>query len=256
MVPFSSLNEARRRLVTAMESVRLQDNRPYHPVAPEEFARRLHSLTSTRVTPVQLPQKPKLTVAVSETAAARAALAAGADRVYLTAEQWQDRPPVSHRDLAALIKEATAWGKEVFPALPRLWHPAAVGDLRTAMELLRALNPQGVLVSGPGGWEAARCQFPSGLVADYPFNVYNKATAVFLKTSGFAGLTVSPELNRRQLSALAPLAARGGEIIVHGNFPLMVSAYCPLQAGSCSRACRQGGYLDAVASLTEKLESL
>jgi len=248
MVPLSSLNRARRRLVAELEAVRLAAARPYSPPDRGEFLRRAEVRAFTPE--VLGPEKdlpPRLTVAVSEPAAAEAALAAGADRVYLAAEEWQDRGRAKQQDWEKVVRAALAAGKEVYVGLPRFWHPSEKRLVEERIELALGLGVRGVLIAGPAGWEAAQERLPGrSLVADYTFNLFNPASAAFLCQLGFAGLTLSPELNRRQLAALAPLNAVGAEVVVHGNFPLMTAAHCPVGAntpeGTCRRLCRAGGY--------------
>lgn len=251
MVPFSSLNEARRRMVTVLSGLRLRAGRPYPRMGRTLFQNRVSSRQEVEL-PGFMPEKsPYLSVAVSDPASARAALAAGADRVYLTAEQWTDRPRPSAGELKQL-KQLAGAGRDLWLALPYIWHPVEAPLVNRWVDLIEEVAPPGVLVRGAGGLELSRRRLNQFMrIADYTFNVYNGFTASYLVGSGFSGLTLSPELNLHQLGLLTPLSAFGGELIVHGNFPLMVSAHCVIGAGrkekgtgrQCkSRACRPGGF--------------
>lgn len=250
MVPWSCLNEARRRLVAALVETRLRKARPYPAVSRREFERRVGAFFAVPTVPDVPVAAPKITVAVGSPAAARAALAAGADRVYVALTAWQHWPSISRREWREALREADARQKEFFPALPRFWHPREKDYLEAVIALVDELNPAGLLIAGPEGWELARARWPRlQLVADHTFHVFNPLTRDFLRqTLGFTGLTLSPELRREQLAAFGPLALAGAEIIVHGNFPLMVSAHCVI--GACAgehaqerRPCRRGFYV-------------
>ncbi|MGB9920240.1 MAG: DUF3656 domain-containing U32 family peptidase [Moorellales bacterium] len=254
MLPLSSLNRIRRRLVAELEEARLTVVRNYPPPAQEEFIREVRRVRARSRPPEAVAGLvPRLTVAVTEPEAAQAALEAGADRVYLGAEQWQDRPAASVRDWKPVVRWAKKEGREVFVGLPRFWHPSEVGQLEERVELARSLGVPGVLIPGPAGWEEARERLEGlRLVADYTFNIFNPPAAALLRSLGFAGLTLSPELNRGQLAAFSPLAAWGAEVVVHGNFPLMSAANCVLRAvlsrrSACRGWCRQSGW-----SLTDR----
>jgi putative protease len=241
MVPLSSLNAARRRLVAEMEGIRLEKARPY-PAPAEGQEKKGVRRAEPPAGRTRRSKLPKIAVAVADPSAAIAALASGADRLYLVPEGWQDGVGVLSRWRE--VAEA-AQGKEVFPALPRFWHPTERDYLQEVLEAISALRPQGLLVPGPAGWEVAASRFPgASMVADYTFNVFNGDAAEFLLRLGFEGVTFSPELNLRQLRLMAPLAAVGGEIIVHGNFPLISSFHCLAKAAyqegePCRGPCRR-----------------
>ncbi|MGN1350179.1 MAG: U32 family peptidase [Anaerovoracaceae bacterium] len=101
-----------------------------------------------------------------------------------------------------------------------------------------------LLIGGYGGIHHYRETNP--FVTDYSLNVVNASSCRQLHRLGAKRITLSYELNRRQIRDLldAYLDENGGypslEMIVYGRAPLMFTKYCPLkkldQCGSC-RTC-------------------
>lgn len=190
---------------------------------------------------------PRLAVAVGDAAAARAALAAGAERVYLGGEVWQGREPIGRAELEALLRLAGEQGAELIPALPRLWHEQEEAKVSRRLELLLQAGAATILVANAGSLQMIKERGVAGW-ADYPLNLFNSWSVAALAREGLKGVTLSPELNLEQLRQIAaeiPL-----EVVVHGALPLMVSAHCVLGARlggrtkgePCTAPCRRGGY--------------
>lgn len=104
-----------------------------------------------------------------------------------------------------------------------------------------ALREGELLIGGYGGIYYYRNRNP--FVADYSLNVVNAESCRRLYSLGAKRVTLSYELNRKQLRELidAYRMENGGspalEMIVYGRAPLMFTKYCPMkkmgQCGSC-----------------------
>lgn len=99
-----------------------------------------------------------------------------------------------------------------------------------------------LLIGGYGGVYRYRDTNP--FVTDYSMNVVNSAACYELHRLGAKRVTLSYELNRKQISDLleAYCEANDGypalEMIVYGRAPLLVTKYCPLKKmGQCGK-CR------------------
>lgn len=103
-----------------------------------------------------------------------------------------------------------------------------------------------LLVGGYGGIYAYRESNP--FVADYSMNVVNSVSCYELHRLGAKRVTLSYELNRKQIGDLiaAYKETNGGapalEMIVYGRAPLLFTKYCPLKKmGQCGR-CKSRTY--------------
>lgn len=103
-----------------------------------------------------------------------------------------------------------------------------------------------LLIGGYGGIYHYRDT--NEFVSDYSFNVVNAVACRKLHELGARRVTLSHELNKRQIRALVDSYVRenGGypalELIVYGRAPLLFTKYCPLKvAGQCGK-CRSKSY--------------
>ena len=103
-----------------------------------------------------------------------------------------------------------------------------------------------LLIGGYGGIHHYRKTNP--FVADYSLNVVNSASCHELFRLGAARVTLSYELNKRQIEDLiyAYHEENDGypalEMIVYGKAPLMFSKYCPLKKMDQCGVCRSKTY--------------
>ncbi len=103
-----------------------------------------------------------------------------------------------------------------------------------------------LLVGGYGG--LYRYGRTNPVVTDYSLNVVNSVSVHKLHSLGAKRVTLSYELNKKQLRDLVDAYCRdnGGypslEMIVYGHTPLMFTNYCPLKAmGQCGK-CKENCY--------------
>lgn len=74
------------------------------------------------------------------------------------------------------------------------------------------------------------------MIANYSMNIFNNQTSSIL--SSFERITLSPELNKQDLSTISCLDTIKKEVIVYGRMPLMHSNYCLLgHTNHCYAAC-------------------
>lgn len=90
---------------------------------------------------------------------------------------------------------------------------------------------ESVLVSMP--WQKKSFEGKK-LYADFRFNVFNSVAADAY--SDFECVTLSPELNLKEIAALAENTSAKLEIIAYGRLPLMITQNCPVKvAGKCRK---------------------
>ena len=145
-----------------------------------------------------------------------AACEEGIEKAYFTIEGYGAEIPLGIADKYA---DKTA----LYIALPKIMRPF---DESACKELVRALEKteiRGYLASTYGQLAILRELTKKEVITDYSFNVFNPLSYEYLKSLGAAGVTVSAELSLNELSAFP-----GGEAVVYGNLPLMITVNCPV----------------------------
>ena len=233
MLPVSSLNRARRALVEAL----IGGQGEPHPTTSLSAL----SLIEQAQPPPELEPPPAgLFVLCRNEAQAEAALAAGADGVYLDFLELTG----TGRALRNLRDKGAAF---VGVAPPRIRKP---GEEKIDA-YLRGLEPDALLVRGLG---ALREVHLSGLgskllcIGDFSLNVANRLTAAEILGRGCAAFVPSFDLDAAQVQALldtpfGPFA----ELVLHHPLPLFHMEHCVFAAllsegkdhRSCGRPCEK-----------------
>ena len=74
------------------------------------------------------------------------------------------------------------------------------------------------------------------IIANYNFNIFNSYSSKEIQKLGFTSITLSPELDERELSNIS---AKNKEVIVYGKIPLMTMSYCLLgKSNRCYKECK------------------
>lgn len=283
MVPVSQINQARRQAVEGV--LRSYVSKARRPVDQDKFFQNLrYLLGASRSHPnrhgqdqaqaqaqAQTPTQtyPGLAVVVGSLAAAEAALAAGANRIYLGGEQLRALAPFTRAQQKQAIAKGRDQGAEVVPCLPRIWRETQAEQIRAYVVEMSRAGAKTFMVGNLGGLELVRRLRDQGEIdpatriwADYSLNVFNAQALVLLAENGVLGLTLSVELNLAQIRSLLDLAQRLGylrsghwsrpgaepkagpagwagprteagvevELVVHGRLTLMISEHCPVGA--------------------------
>lgn len=226
IAPVSSLNRARRALVTALIGAAKRRHRTT-PVTAAALLR--DSAPGDRP-----PPAPGLFVLCRNEAQAEAALAAGADGIYLDFLELTGTRK-------ALVRLRELGARFVGVAPPRIRKP---GEEKIDRHLL-SLEPDAILVRGLG---ALRELVPGGplRVGDFSLNVTNRLTAAEVLRRGLHAFTPSFDLDAGQLAALlATDAGRHAELVIHHPMPLFHMEHCVFAAllstgtdhRSCGRPC-------------------
>lgn len=217
MIPFKALNETRRLAIEDLTAHRLGKIQANRMAGNEFWARKQGFLDS--LGPARKAAQPiRLSVRVSGINAARAALAAGADRVYVSLHGFYGFKPLA---LAQEAMELPRNGRqELFFQLPVIARP---GEAIRPQEL-SAFSCNGVLVGEIGAAVSAEARYGMKVQADYTINCFNPHTANELFNDGVSGVCLSPELNLEQLVDFRGLSNL--EYLVHGPLPVMVSEHC------------------------------
>lgn len=167
---------------------------------------------------VQKTVQTKLSVKVQTDEQARAAIHAGAGRVYISGEAFLPNLPLGIESLKKLKIVADQNNCELFYSLPRMMN-------QEHFERFDAWLPQakpylhGLLVGNLG----ALAHYKSSdltIWGDFSLNVYNPLSAAFYAEEGLGGFTASVELPAKQLSKLMSMSSNV-EVIAHGAMTTM-----------------------------------
>ena len=201
-----------------------------------------------------VPESPGVTVVVYSEETLRAALSAGASRVYAGGDVFTD--PVtglvtglSADDLLAIVASGSLSDEEI----SRIWFrtPSIVRDADVEqagrdIERLAAAGVSRVLVTNPGilyyltdvlklTGEGSGKKIV--VAADSSFNVFNSASVRKICSMGASGVTLSNEVSVSDIRNLTAGMKRAGtvcplECLVHGRIRLMITEH-PLVENAC-----------------------
>ena len=224
LIPASSLNRARRSLTEKL----LQAAQRAHEVSGISFA----DVLAGAQPPDRSPPAGGLFVLCRSKAQAEAALAAGADGIYLDFLELTGT--------GAALRELRAQGATwIGVAPPRIRKPGEEKIDR----YLASLEPNALLVRGLGALRES-----SGIprIGDFSLNVTNRLSAAEVLGRGLVAFTPSFDLDAAQLAALvdSPFGP-WAEVVVHHPMPLFHMEHCVIAAllsdgkdyRDCGRPC-------------------
>ena len=166
----------------------------------------------------------RLSVRVGTPEAARAAIDAGADTVYVGGEAFRPQRPWTLRDYEALVRDA-AGRAHIIVNTPRTTMRRECGELEQFFTALNDIGVDGVMVGNLGTLKLARTLTKLPIQADHSFNLFNHLAATFLKENGLTMATASYELSFRQLREIVENAVLPIEAVVHGAYESMICDY-------------------------------
>ncbi|MGO0122640.1 DUF3656 domain-containing U32 family peptidase [Desulfothermobacter acidiphilus] len=239
-LPLSELNRLRQR---AVEELLAQRCRRPSPLPDEFFATRWQESQSSAKR--ARAATPYLAVSCGDLEAVRAALNAGADRIYFGGENFRFwvKPSVTPETVAAAWELARNKGAAFFSLTPRITKPGEEKEVWAYLE--RARGAEGVVAANLGWFYRLR-RHGVGRWVDYYLNTFNRQALLLWAREGALGVTLSPELTLQQVIFLAREAPLPLEVLVHGRLPVMVTEHCVLgnalggkeKGNTCSAPCR------------------
>ena len=254
MLPASEINKLRREVLEIISAQKESEELPEERFFADDYTKDDFLAEAEdflqRIPPQVLGYtQSKLAVEVSDFDALKAAVQAGADCLIA---KWH-----SLRQLktftAEEIKEAVALchenKKEIWLSFNPIWVNDEESTLRQKMHAAREYGADGVYAADLGALNLAKEAGIENIAIDYAFNTYNDLAINFFTNENVTRIALSPEMNLEEISNLTYLGNIPIEILIHGNFPLMVSNYCAIGAVKakankvpCSFACLKGDY--------------
>ncbi|MCL2015646.1 MAG: U32 family peptidase [Defluviitaleaceae bacterium] len=164
--------------------------------------------------------KLKISVKVNDLESAKAALASGADRVFISGDTFLPSKPPTIAELDQLFAENSENFQKIYLSTPRMMFDIDFDEYSHFI----AKNPQftNFLCTNIGTLEFFSEKGKRNLIGDYPLNIYNRQSAEFFLEKAatqhnLAEFTISPEA---QLEDVADMIITHGEkanLIVQGS---------------------------------------
>lgn len=159
----------------------------------------------------------EVSVHVNNMAQALAAIAGGADHIYLSGDVYEPDQPFTKAEIVQLA--AQKGNAKLYVCLPRMMTEMHF-EMYDGLLSGQHLPIDGVMVTNLGAiHKFAQCGYP--LIGDLNLNVYNHLSAAFYQERGVQRLTASMELPLLELTALLEQAEAPIEMLVHGSPAIM-----------------------------------
>lgn len=165
-----------------------------------------------------------LAVRVGTPAAAKAAVDAGADVVYVGGEAFRPQRPWRLMDYAEVLAYAQERNVRVVLNTPRTTMRRECGELEQLFSSIRnwKQQPAGIMVSNLGALKLAQSLTNLPVQADLSFNLFNHLATVFMKDNGITQACASLELSFEQLREIVENAVLPIEVVIHGGYESMI----------------------------------
>jgi putative protease len=213
-MPVKEINGLRRKGIEKLNEYRLSLN-SREAISDEEFNIRLNKYFS-------LPKKEKVNVNRVSVKVLRKEQfdqldLNKLDRIYIGFDE----------DLIESILAAKDKGKEVYILTDRILYSKDLDLLKVKIEQVKDII-DGVSVSNLGTLQFIVDNFNINIHGDLGLNVFNSFTVEALKQNGIKSITLSSELNTKQISRIVEKNQVEYEAIAYGYLPLMIMKHCPM----------------------------
>jgi U32 family peptidase len=195
--------------------------------------------------PTQTPAAPEICVLATSPQVAAAAIAAGATRVYVPADELASGGPFAPAGTPGT--PAAAWPAGTIPVADEVCrepdHARIDPWLASGMPVAVGNVSELALAAERGAAAELRGCIP----------VHNSSALAKLTEAGAAGVWLSPELTLAEIQQLAPLATIPVGLAVYGRVRVMTSEHCVLQAADkCIHDCSRCALRRRELSLCDK----
>lgn len=250
-IPTSFLNDLRRQAVASYQAAYGPESKEAvtTSVPASESKERVLAMLDRIPPQVTYPKETLISIDVSRYDQALAAMDVGCHSLMLNLTPYRRHPLFHDRDLKDIVKRAHRLNIDLgvtwSPIVDKRAYSAYVFTLERAEKLgIDLLGVKNLSYLPPAKERGFRLQ------AEPHLNITNDAAISSLVDLGFEGVLLSMEMTPQEMGALSYKGniALGGHIF--GDFPLMVSAYCPpgsliggKHTGSpCSGPCLANAY--------------
>ncbi|MCX7842977.1 MAG: DUF3656 domain-containing protein [Clostridia bacterium] len=239
VIPVSELNHLRRKALEELEVKRIQR---YSRKMSADSINKKNSLLYFRGNNRKSKNDIKISLMLYGINIGFDYSSLGADIVYIPFSAYAN---AANRNLFSEMRKN---GTEIFMWLPNVTKGNYEHFIRTQLNQIPDWGIDGVLIANLGSLDYF-AQLPEVKVrGDIGLNIFNSFALSEYENLGFSSLTLSPELNLKQINSILG-AAIEKEVIAYGRLPVMTSEYCPggiLKRGFDDKAactgCRSESY--------------
>ncbi|MCK8817240.1 DUF3656 domain-containing protein [Natroniella sulfidigena] len=215
-IPVSKLNQLRQLAVERLNEKRLKEFLPTEDDLEIELPKLENKLPTS--------DKPKLSVCCNKRDhLTEIASLSEVDRIYYEIGNLTDQ------EILTLVDQIKTEVEELFIKFPRVARQQEMIEFKQKVELLEETAIDGYLVSQLGMAELLT-KTNKKLIADYPLNNFNSYTVNHWQQKDYQTVTLSPELNLKEIKEITANSQIETEVVVYGYLPVMVSEYCPIGA--------------------------
>ncbi|SDX41183.1 DUF3656 domain-containing U32 family peptidase [Tepidimicrobium xylanilyticum] len=213
-LPISVINSLRREAIKRLNNKRMNFNKR-KPLPEEEYLANISKYFT--FTKVKRNIESKISLSLLKESQFNQIDIRKLDRIYVGFDGGL-------KEALFKIKEA---GKEAFLLTDRILYK---GDLDRLKEKIKSVEGliDGIAVSNLGTLNWVKYNFNFDIHGDIGLNIFNSFSANFLKEFGLKSLTLSPEVNMKQIEKLCTRHPFDYEAIGYGYLPLMIMKHCPM----------------------------
>lgn len=197
-------------------------------------------------------KKPELLLPVGNIEAFHAAVAGGADAVYLGLPNFNARKKAAnftYNQLLSLMDEASKNKIKVYITLNTIIKNSELPDLIDNLYVLTQLNINAVIIQDWGVYYLIKKYFPSLTVhASTQMAMHNSLGAQFAENNGFERIILARELMMEEIASISKNSSIELEFFVHGALCYSFSGICLFSSylggmsanrGQCRQPCRR-----------------
>jgi putative protease len=201
---------------------------------------------------------PELLAPAGSPEALDAAVAEGADAVYLGLKSFNARMRTvnfAYSRFEAALRALHRMGRKVYVTVNTVFEQREADRMYQLLKYLSSAGPDGLIVQDFGVIRMAAANFPSlKLHASTQMNVASSAGVNLLSKHGLSRVVLSRELSLNEIRDIRGRTNAGLEVFVHGSLCVSESGLCLFSSylggksanrGMCTQACRrlyrQGG---------------
>lgn len=221
-LPMQQLNELRRNALEALEKAVCGQMHRQH-VSYNYDLELHHKMKNHAFACGEMREVPQLT-ALAETKEQLQAMmeVEEIERIYV--DSGMDGDLIKSKEAVKLCHQLRESGRQVYLALPHIFREKTERLFLAHYKdfLLNAFD--GVLARNLESLQyVKKCGFDRPVILDHNLYVFNGYTKLFWQVYGAEQFTLPLELNQREMKRLG---GRGGELVIYGYLPMMVSAQC------------------------------
>jgi putative protease len=176
--------------------------------------------------------RPELLAPAGSTAAVSAALAAGADAVYVGARGWSRGGPrrgLSPQEISGAAREASRRGASLHVALNTVPGAEELPDFLSALRRFRDDGIGTVILSDPGVIALAGREFPDlCLCASVGVSALNASEALFYRELGASAVVLPTAVPREEVPAIKAASGLRVEVFLRCRAEFIVQGKCGL----------------------------